>query len=1425
MLNNDWLKSLRCFANRRPTRRRSAARIQARRANTETLQVRTLLSSNPVMAAAPESHHAEAASTTEHVQHAHPAAMALISADQATNTVVASGNWSDPSVWENATPPTDGARIVIPAGMTLTVDSVIPHEFKTIGIHGTLSFATDIDTELRVDTIISAPHGRFEMGTAADPIAAGVTAKVVFVDDGVIDTNWDPEQLSRGAVLQGPTEIHGAETTHRVTLANHPAAGATTLQLSSVPAGWNAGDEIVITGTQGSTSDEVRTIAAIDGTTVTLNQALALDHIAPRADLNVYVANTTRNVELTSENPATAHRGHVMFMHTNNASVKNAAFTQLGRTDKKVPLDDFNFEFPEDAVGNRTSAGVVFTATPGARTNVRGRYPVHFHRGGTDPTSTRGAVDGSVVVGSPGYGLVNHSSNVDLTNNVSYDIHGSAFYTEAGDEIGSIVNNIAIRTVNPDFRLEENGEISVDLRADQQDFGVDGDAFWLSGHLVSMRDNVASGASGHGIIIWSDGLVEPDRGRSTVRTADIENGHLITGRDTIPTWWAPLAEITNNEASNATIGFRTRYLHSSVYLGDVGSPFHEPPDQAYIDTLSPTIDGLKVWGSRDGALLNYSERLSLKNADIVGIGAPYVRQDGTTDLGVGIDMYNENSRGPGVVENVTVSGFHMGILAPRHGEWQMSNVHLRNTTDLHIEQATIESRTLDMTNVTFGDLSGTAVAGNDGQRRNVVMKADEAGIQPFWFLMTDTVSLNGQGLYFNEQAASHVPLTEDLREDSRAPVPTEFVGLTNQQLEDTYGTSFGGEITPADAQTVSWLTGGVVGSLAEPGQTAPPLYEMRDADTFDVVSLGTLANFDPSQLPTGESDDEGDDEEEPDDGDESDEEDDEAGDDDGGDEGDDESDEDPGDGEDEDDAGDETEEDDEDSDEEPGDEDEDSEDEGDEDSGDEDGGDQDLASLVGQLRELSDAEVESLIEGLDVEDADERQEISAVLTEIRELSDEELSEVLTELSDEEREEVAELLTEVLGGSGDEDSDDGDEEPGDDEDSDDGDEEPGDDEDSDDGDEEPEDDEDTDEGDEEPGDHEDSDEGDEEAAGDENADEGDEPETPPADVVITLPDAAGGDLSVTLQSGEVVISQGGVEVSRQSVTGSNTLTINGSSHADSITLDLTDASHTSLETITVNGGDGDDSITLTGIANEFRQRVLTIRGEGGNDNIEVARGVKARITLTGDDGNDTLLGSHGMDTIRGGLGNDRLDGRSGRDHVWGDGGNDRIFGRGGKDVLFGGSGDDVLNGNHGHDVIRGDAGNDRLRGHVGNDQLFGGAGNDTLDGAEGSDTLNGNAGNDVLKGGLHRDALSGGAGNDRIWGERGNDQIVAGSGNDTALGGQGRDLVLGGSGNDEVDGQKTSNDTVSGGDGDDIVRGFAYEIDEAFTFSAKWIDAI
>ena len=54
-----------------------------------------------------------------------------------------------------------------------------------------------------MDTVVVAPAGTFEMGTAGNPIASNVTARMMIADRGPIDRARDPFGFSRGLILHG----------------------------------------------------------------------------------------------------------------------------------------------------------------------------------------------------------------------------------------------------------------------------------------------------------------------------------------------------------------------------------------------------------------------------------------------------------------------------------------------------------------------------------------------------------------------------------------------------------------------------------------------------------------------------------------------------------------------------------------------------------------------------------------------------------------------------------------------------------------------------------------------------------------------------------------------------------------------------------------------------------------------------------------------------------------------------------------------------------------------------------------------------------------------------------------------------------------------------------------------------------------------
>ena len=53
-------------------------------------------------------------------------------------------------------------------------------EIKTIAIKGNLKFATGKDTQLKVETIINAPEGRIDIGSAQQALRADKRARIRF---------------------------------------------------------------------------------------------------------------------------------------------------------------------------------------------------------------------------------------------------------------------------------------------------------------------------------------------------------------------------------------------------------------------------------------------------------------------------------------------------------------------------------------------------------------------------------------------------------------------------------------------------------------------------------------------------------------------------------------------------------------------------------------------------------------------------------------------------------------------------------------------------------------------------------------------------------------------------------------------------------------------------------------------------------------------------------------------------------------------------------------------------------------------------------------------------------------------------------------------------------------------------------------------
>jgi hypothetical protein len=687
---------------------------------------------------------------------------ALLDPAQATNIALQSGSWSNPTTWQNRAIPAANASVFVPEGISVLYDvGAVSPNLAWIRDEGTIRFDDSQDESLLVETITVGMMGDFDIGAADAPFQHYAT--VTFADNGPVS---DPNQLSRGLISAGCLCIYGQPILSFAPTFANPHAGDTDLSFNTPLTNWQVGDKILLSGTvSGAHQDEEATIAWLYDagggvTSVGLDHPLAYDHLAGWDGLHPYVADEARTITFTSQNTTDFKRfGHVMQMDSNDARINYAAFTHLGRTNKAVPIDDVvNFlQGPNDYA-------------PGGGTNIRGRYALHFHRTGTDPSIAPIQVVGNFLTDSPGWGYVNHSSNVAFTDNVAYDVDGAAFVTEVGGEIGSFTHNLAI--YQSGGRTARDPNDSTFVRENLADWGNGGDGFSLAGAGVDLVNNVSCGAAATGYEYIGILIKEPPPiGPAMYPAAALNDPSIADGQPTIEADKVPIHMFYGNEAFACNDGFSSYFFTPIV-----------------TETGQNVIDHFLVWGVSDvGINLDYSYGVTIRDSRVLN--------DGTGFIGI----RQNNLGGDLTVENADVEGWLTGLFNAQQDETIVSGGYYGNATDISIGNAMDSNRSVTINNVTFGtDPTETWV---DYQI------STGAGLDCLSY--AGIITFNGRRLYAPQQAAAYIPFP------TLASVPAggsaSWAGKTNRQLMNLYGVAIGGGVAPLDAAIVEHI-GGLLGA-------------------------------------------------------------------------------------------------------------------------------------------------------------------------------------------------------------------------------------------------------------------------------------------------------------------------------------------------------------------------------------------------------------------------------------------------------------------------------------------------------------------------------------------------------------------------------------------------------------------------------------
>jgi G8 domain/K319L-like, PKD domain len=623
---------------------------------------------------------------------------------EATHTAAASGPWSSPKTWNAGRLPAADAKVLVPEGVTVTVDRELSAPLSWIRVEGALRFDAGANTAVVVDTLKVEYGGRLEIGTAAKPIPAGLTAQVVIAARAgqPIDQSSDPFELSRGVIAQGIVEIHGAAKTPFVSVSEAPRMGTASIVADQPPAGWLPGDALVLTASEYD-QDETFKLVRVEGTTIVLDHPIrnaralpAVETVKGWSNPAFHLGNLTRNVQIRSETASAGdpkRQGHVMLIHRGGHKISWVGFYDLGRTTVR-PVTDPTIQDGRRDAGISAAAGI--TAE-----NIRGRYSLHFH--GAGPTVEASQVEGCVVQVKRGagfkLGIANHSSNVIVRGCVSHNIDGSHYFTEEGDEIGEFSRNLAIHSVGSGTSHDEQPR-DVDLKNDpalhqrrRLDVGHRGTGFWLNGGGVDVIDNVSAGQAHSGFNLWARPLNHRLANTYVVRfpVAYLRDRTWANSADSVPIENVPIrfngnvAYVLGHARNGGEGGFIFEYHGIATK-----SRFPDAPYSELYNLLSWNAGGIKA---------SYAGNFHLKNARVIG------QSSRTEDVGARLGIQGSNGA---LIENLRVEGFPRGVTLPTRSIIKGGFF----ATNLGIPVGANQDTTIDLTDMKFGPVA-PAVTGPD----------------------------------------------------------------------------------------------------------------------------------------------------------------------------------------------------------------------------------------------------------------------------------------------------------------------------------------------------------------------------------------------------------------------------------------------------------------------------------------------------------------------------------------------------------------------------------------------------------------------------------------------------------------------------------------------------------------------------------------
>jgi hypothetical protein len=643
---------------------------------------------------------------------------------------VASGNWSSPATWSLGRVPSAGDIVDINPGTTVTYDvndSSAAAALNTVEIQatGTLTFATNINTQVVVGNFLVLDGGSLVVGTAASPIAANVHANIN-LGNQAFNTATDPQHFGDGLIVLGNVTMHGVTKTPYVSLAQEAHKGDTVLHLAAPVSGWQAGDDPLLPDTrqlfQGTNTGSsyqpqwervtIQSVSA-DGLTVFLTTALKYDHLGARdangvLDYLPHVMNDSRNIMVQSQS-MTGIRGYTLFTGRANVDIEYAGFCELGRTTNN-PTSSSN-------LGDRYAMTVLDLIGPSTAQANGYQFTLlgnEVDNDGDGNASNPSNIQWGIAVNNSFYGLIQYNS----------------VFAVAGVGIGVEDGAASYNVFDHNFVANVTGS---GVRLDDQ---LQGDGYWFHNPNNHVTNNIAADINASGGDVYSYGFSVDATTSDSIAVGTVAVA-AYQGADpsqpgqssSINMNAAPLLEFSGNEVYGATSrGFATWWL---------GTQFETPQGSA--GTLKNSV----VWNQFNAGYFTYETNNLVidgfvARGDASQLSNPYIS---TVGLYFG-DYMTRNA----VVKNLDIQDEHTGIVVPsnvgRGGAsdvvtFTIANAYLRNVTNIDVPLLMssnggggLSSRTVIIQNVQYAPPVASIPSGQ--QVWNIEMDTDQSGSSNFY---------------------------------------------------------------------------------------------------------------------------------------------------------------------------------------------------------------------------------------------------------------------------------------------------------------------------------------------------------------------------------------------------------------------------------------------------------------------------------------------------------------------------------------------------------------------------------------------------------------------------------------------------------------------------------------------------------------------